>query len=411
MSKHLFSPADILLPKKDFEKWSVIACDQFTSRMDYWEDAAKIVGDAPSTLNLIYPEAYLGKTDKNKVTKNINAEMIKYLENGVYNEYKDAFIYVERIQSDGKMRAGLVGAVDLNSYDYREGSKSKVRATEKTVLERIPPRVEIRKGAVTELPHVLMLMDDVNNTIIEPLGDMAKAGKLTKIYDFTLMLGGGSIKGYLVPAELNDVIAEKIEALGALHSGITLAVGDGNHSLASAKDCYELDPENVSSYALCELVNIHTPALEFEPIYRTVEGCEPVSIFASFKEYLSDCGSKISEKATEGAQRITFVAGNTETELFIVNAPHTLAVGTVQLFLDSYLAKGGKGEVDYIHGEDEVKNIASKENACGFIYDGMSKSELFVAVEKEGVLPRKTFSMGHARDKRYYTEVRKIRSI
>ncbi len=406
MNKYLFSPADILLPKKDFEKWSVIACDQFTSRLDYWEEAAKFVGDAPSTLKLIYPEAYLGKTDKNEVTKNINAEMIKYLENGVYNEYKNVFIYVERIQSDGKMRAGLVGAVDLREYDYREGSKSKVRATEKTVLERIPPRVEIRKGAVTELPHVLMLMDDVNETIIEPLGEMAKAEKLTKVYDFTLMLGGGSIKGYLVPAELNEEIAQKIEALGERHSGITLAVGDGNHSLASAKDCYDLDPENVSPYALCELVNIHTPALEFEPIYRTVEACDPSEIFDAFKEYLANCGSKISESEVSEAQKITFVSAEEEKILFIAQPPHTLAVGTVQLFLDSYI---GKGEVDYIHGEDEVKNIASKSDACGFIYNGMSKSELFTAVEKEGVLPRKTFSMGHARDKRYYTEVRKIR--
>ena len=411
MNKHLFIPADILLPKKDFEKWSVIACDQFTSRLDYWEDAAEFVGDAPSTLKLIYPEVYLGKTDKNEVTKKINSEMIKYLENGVYNEYKNAFIYVERIQSDGKMRAGLVGAVDLNQYDYREDSSSKVRATEKTVLERIPPRVEIRKGAVTELPHVLMLMDDVCNTVIEPLGELAKEGKLTKLYDFTLMLGGGSIKGYLVPAELNEAISQKIEALGERHSGITLAVGDGNHSLASAKDCYELDPENVSSYALCELVNIHTPALEFEPIYRTVENCDPASLFSDFKQYLADCGAEIADSAASDGQRIRFVFGNREKEIFIKNPPHTLAVGTVQLFLDSYLKNGGAGEVDYIHGEDEVNNIASKPGACGFIYDGMSKSELFTAVEKEGVLPRKTFSMGHARDKRYYTEVRKIRSI
>ncbi len=411
MNKHLFTPADILLPKKDFEKWSVIACDQFTSRLDYWEEAADLVGEAPSTLKLIYPEVYLGKTDKSEVTKSINSEMVKYLESGVYNEYKNAFIYVERVQSDGKMRAGLVGAVDLNEYDYREGSTSKVRATEKTVLERIPPRVEIRKGAVTELPHVLMLMDDINNTIIEPLGEMAKDSKLTKLYDFTLMLGGGSIKGYLVPKELNEAIAEKIEALGERHSGITLAVGDGNHSLASAKDCYELDPENVSSYALCELVNIHTPALEFEPIYRTVEGCDPASLFAAFKQYLVDSGAEISDSEISGGQRIRFVFGGEEKEIFIKEPPHVLAVGTVQLFLDSYLKNGGAGEIDYIHGEDEVKNIASKDSACGFIYDGMSKSELFTAVEKEGVLPRKTFSMGHARDKRYYTEVRKIRNI
>jgi hypothetical protein len=225
------------------------------------------------------------------------------------------------------------------------------------------------------------------------------------------MLGGGSIKGYLVPAELNDAISAKIEALGERHSGITLAVGDGNHSLASAKDCYELDPENVSSYALCELVNIHNPALEFEPIYRTVEGCDPASLFAAFTQYLVDSGAEISDSEISGGQRIRFVFGGEEKEIFIKEPPHVLAVGTVQLFLDSYLKNGGAGEIDYIHGEDEVKNIASKNNSCGFIYDGMSKSELFTAVEKEGVLPRKTFSMGHARDKRYYTEVRKIRNI
>ena len=406
MKNYVFAPANILLPKKDFEKWSVIACDQFTSRPDYWESVKKIAEDAPSTLKLIYPEVYLGKTDGKAMTESINSEMLNYLENGVYDEYTDAFIYVERIQSDGKMRAGIVGAVDLDEYDYNLGSTSRVRATERTVLERIPPRVEIRKNASTELPHVLMLMDDVSREIIEPLTALAKNGSLTKLYDFDLMLGGGHITGYLIPKDMNEGICEKIEKLGALHSGITLAVGDGNHSLATAKACRELGRTDINKYALCELVNIHSEALEFEPIYRTVENTDPVKLLEAFKAFLSANGATVSEN---GAQRIEYLYGDNKIAFGIDNAPHSLPVGTVQIFLDEYLKNGNEGEVDYIHGEDEVEAIAKKDNACGFIYGGMGKSELFSAVEKEGVLPRKTFSMGTARDKRYYTEARKIK--
>ena len=404
MKHNIFSPADILLPKKDFEKWSVIACDQFTSRPDYWEEARSISDGAPTTLELIYPEVYLGKTDANAVTESINSRMREYLTSGVYDEYKNAFIYVERIQSDGRLRAGLVGAVDLDQYDYSPFSTSRIRATEKTVLERIPPRVEIRKNAPTELPHVLILMDDVKRDIIEPLKALADSGKMRKLYDFDLMLGGGHITGYLVPEEMNASICEKVEALGELHGGITLAVGDGNHSLATAKACRELDKTDINRYALCELVNIHSEALEFEPIYRTVEGTDTSALLAAFTEYLTQNGGY----GEGGAQEITFVCGNSELSFNALNPPHALPVGTVQLFLDEYL-KGAEGEVDYIHGEDEVRSIAKKNGACGFLYGGMGKSELFDAVEKEGVLPRKTFSMGTARDKRYYTEVRKIK--
>ena len=407
MKNSIFAPADILLPKKEYEKWSVIACDQFTSRPDYWEEVKNIVGDAPSTLKLIYPEVYLGKTDGKAVTESINSEMQKYLAGGIYDEYKNAFIYVERIQSDGKMRAGIVGAVDLDEYDYNLGSTSRIRATEKTVLERIPPRVEIRKNAPTELPHVLILIDDVKRDIIEPLRDLAANGKMRKLYDFELMLGGGHITGYLVPDDLNGAICEKVEKLGELHGGITLAVGDGNHSLATAKACRELGKTEVNRYALCELVNIHSDALEFEPIYRTVENVDGAKLIEAFKQYLSDNGAKLSAEADE-AQTVIYVCGNEKQTLNIVDPPHALPVGTVQMFLDSYL-KGTDAVIDYIHGEDEVELIAKKENSCGFIYGGMGKSELFDAVEKEGVLPRKTFSMGTARDKRYYNEVKKIK--
>ncbi len=406
MKDYIFAPADILLPREGFEAWSVIACDQFTSRPDYWEQVKQIAGDAPSTLNLIYPEVYLGKTDAAKMTDSINENMQKYLDSGIFEQYLSSFIYVERVQSDGRLRCGIVGAVDLDAYDYNEGSSSRIRATEKTVLERIPPRVEIRKNAPAELPHVLMLADDIKREIIEPLSALANAEKMKKLYDFDLMLDGGHITGYLVPAELNEGICEKVEALGALHSGITLAVGDGNHSLATAKAVRELSRTPINRYALCELVNIHSEALEFEPIYRTVENVDTDALLSAFKNYL---GSKLSDSAL-GTQKITFVAGQQREALYIENPPHALPVGTVQIFLDAYLKTVSGAEIDYIHGEAEVIQIASKKNACGFIYDGMGKSELFTAVEKEGVLPRKTFSMGHARDKRYYTEVRRIKA-
>jgi len=405
MKNYIFSTADILLPKKDYESWSVIACDQFTSRPDYWESAKELTNGLPSTLNLIYPEVYLGKTDSKSVTESINKKMREYLDSGIYDEYKDSFIYVERIQSDGKLRAGIVGAVDLDCYDYNEGSTSRIRATEKTVLERIPPRVEIRKNAPTELPHVLILIDDVKRAIVEPLRELAESGKMRKLYDFELMLGGGHLTGYLVPKDMNDRICESVEALGELHGGITLAVGDGNHSLATAKACRELMPTEINRFALCELVNIHSEALEFEPIYRTVENVDTDKLLDGFKDFLDKNSGGIRE---DGEQAITFVCKENKQTFKVKNPPHALPVGTVQLFLDEFL-KGSEAEVDYIHGVDEVEAIAKKERACGFIYGGMGKSELFDAVEKEGVLPRKTFSMGTARDKRYYTEVRKIK--
>ena len=406
MEKCLFTPSDILLPKENFEKWSVIACDQFTSRADYWEEVKKTAESAPSTVNLIYPEVYLGKTNAEETVAKINSEMLSYIENGVFEEYKNAFIYVERIQSDGRLRCGIVGAVDLEKYDYNEGSTSEIRATEKTVLERIPPRVKIRKDASLELPHILMLIDDAEKTVIEPLAELAESGKMKKLYDFELMLGGGHIKGYLVPSELNEKIMSGINALGNKNGGISLAVGDGNHSLATAKACYGLNPNETTRYALTELVNLHSPALEFEPIFRTAEKVDADNVYSEFVSFLAKNGARLSDC---GGQKITFVAGKTEKILNIENPPHVLAVGTVQLFLDEYIKTHTDAEIDYIHGEDEVISIAEKPNACGFLYDCLTKEELFPAVAKEGVLPRKTFSMGHARDKRYYTEARKIK--
>lgn len=280
----------------------------------------------------------------------------------------------------------------------------KIRTTEKTVLERIPPRVAIRRDAPVELPHVLMLMDDVGCEIIEPLSALAKDGGMETVYDFDLMQGGGHLRGYLVPREMQGALCEKIEALASLHGGMVLAVGDGNHSLATAKACREENPTEINRYALCELVNIHSKALDFEPIFRTVENVDTEALYEAFLRYVA-----AHTDSRNASQCVTFVTREERREIEITQPPHPLAVGTVQAFLDEYLASCPDAILDYIHGEDEVTSIASRESACGFLYGGMGKSELFDAVERGGALPRKTFSMGHARDKRYYTELRKIR--
>ena len=405
MKKAIFSPTNILLPKENFEAWSVIACDQFTSNEEYWQAVRREAGEYPTTLNLIYPEVYLGKTDAAKMTSDINNAMQKYVADGVFQEYPDALIYVERTQRDGLVRCGIVGAVDLDAYDYSEGSTSRVRATEKTVLERIPPRVEIRKNATLELPHILMLMDDTARAIVEPLSALAAGGAMQKLYDFDLMLDGGHLRGYLVPKEMQEDICQKIEALGDMHGGITLAVGDGNHSLATAKACRALGATEHNRYALCEVMNIHSEALVFEPIFRTVEGINAEELFAAFGAYLADPSNQNTGNAP---QEITFVSGAIREVVVAKHPPHALAVGTVQQFLDSYLADKSGTVIDYIHDEEELLALTADGKTSGFFYGCMGKSELFNAIEKEGVLPRKTFSMGSARDKRYYTEARKI---
>ena len=404
MNKGIFAPADILLPRENFEKWSVIACDQYTSNPAYWDEVNRLTANAHSTRHLIYPEVYLGKSDAEAVTASINRAMQDYLDSDVYEEYPDSLIYVERIQSDGALRQGLIGMVDLDEYDYNEGSTSRIRATEKTVLERIPPRVQIRKNAPTELPHVLMLIDDGERAILEPLQLLASEGKMQKIYDFDLMMDGGHLTGYLVPREMNSRLCEAIEALGDKHDGITLAVGDGNHSLATAKACRTIAPTEINRYALCEIVNIHSDSLVFEPIYRTVENVDVDALFSAFLLFISN-----NMQTENKAQTITFVTEKGREDIVVENPPHALAVGTVQIFLDSYLPTVPGAVIDYIHDEQELMSVITHGNACGFLYDCMGKSELFDAVAREGVLPRKTFSMGHARDKRYYTEVRKIK--
>ena len=417
----IFKPADILLPKnQDFSKWSVVACDQYSSEPEYWRAAAEFAGDAPSALNIIFPEAYLNDGDGDERIKKINETMERYIEDGIFAEYPDSLIYVERTQPNGKVRHGIVGEIDLEYYDFSVGSQSAVRATEGTIISRIPPRQRIRRNAPLELPHILMLVDDRRKEIVEPIA--ARADELETLYDFDLMQGGGHIKGKLLDE------ASKQAVLAGLHRledkadfeekyGVTdkevlvIAVGDGNHSLATAKTCWEdikknLSPEerenHPARFALVELMNLHDDALEFEPIHRVVFNVDPDQLEAALYSYYP----QISE-TDNGGQKIIITRRGEEKAVYITDAPCNLAVGTLQRFLDEYIAATG-GEIDYIHGGDVVRSLAGKENTVGFIVDGMEKNDLFATVIKDGSLPRKTFSMGEACDKRFYLEAKRI---
>jgi len=392
-----FSPADILIPKNIDSKWSVVACDQYTSEPEYWEDVKKICEGNLSTLDMILPECYL-ESDNSIRTESINKNMQFALDNDIFSEYKDSIVYLERIQSDGKIRKALIGKIDLTKYDYLPNSDAEIRATEKTVISRIPPRVEIRKNAPLELPHIMLLIDDPENTVIEPITKRANA--LEKIYDFSLMKNGGSVKGYLVNNELSNSIISALSTLKAQNDGLLFCVGDGNHSLATAKECYNLNKTEESKYALVEVVNIHDTALEFEPIYRVVFDVDTDKLLNSFIDY---CGG---EYFGEDKQEFTSITKN-GTKQISLKPLSKLPVATLQAFLDEYL--DDKEKIDYIHGEGSLKKVANKENAIGFIFEGMKKSDLFPAVRLDGSLPRKTFSMGLADDKRFYLEARKIR--
>lgn len=395
--KQPFLPADILLPKNGFEKWAVIACDQYTSEPQYWKSAADYVGDAPSALNLIFPEVYLSGDNSKKISE-INANMKKYINNGVFNEFKNTFIYIKRTVTGGKTRRGVMGLIDLCDYSYEKGSKTLIRATEETVPERIPPRVEIRKDAPLELPHIMLLIDDPDMKVIAPLDKKTEGKK--PLYDFDLMLNGGHITG---TALSEKDAAELQDALGALvensEDKLLFAVGDGNHSLAAAKECYRVNKSEKSRYALVEIVNIHDESLEFEPIYRVIFGVDPEKVIHDFTEFSG------GDYSGTDAQKFTCVYGTCERKIS-VKPSSKLCVGTLQRFIDRYIKDNPGVKVDYIHGENSLRLLAEKPDTVGFIFDGMKKSELFDAVKQDGSLPRKTFSMGHANDKRFYLEAR-----
>ncbi|MBQ5334476.1 MAG: DUF1015 domain-containing protein [Oscillospiraceae bacterium] len=410
-AKTAFSAADILLPRAEHfsEAWSVCACDQYTGEPEYWAETDRLAGEKPSTLRLILPEVYLEDADVADRIAKIQQSMRDYLEKGIFRELKNAMVYVERIQSDGKCRAGLVGKIDLEQYDYTKGSVTPVRATEATVAERIPPRMRIRRGAAMELPHIMILLDDADKTVIEPLESEKDSMEL--LYDTKLMQGGGSIRGWLIPAAEQERILDALTALGDPkrfaegNAPLVYAMGDGNHSLATAKAFYEewkaanpgADTENAPQrYALVELVNLHSPALEFEAIHRILTGIDAKKLFADMTAALG-----LAEGASDAAQQFTVILDGKKTVYSVTKPTSNLTVGSVQGFLDQWLKENG-GKIDYIHGAEVVENLAKAENSMGILLPDMLKSELFPTVIKDGALPRKTFSMGHAADKRFY---------
>lgn len=416
-----FKKGNILIPKKniDMNKWSVVACDQYTSEPEYWNEVYSIVKNSPSTLNLILPEIYLEENDVEDRIKKINLNMENMIKDNIFEEYKDSMIYIERTQNDGKVREGLIGVVDLEDYSFEVGSQTLIRATEKTVVERIPPRMKVRENALLELPHIMILIDDEKKEIIENL--KYKVNQNDIVYDFDLMKNGGHIKGYTLN---NDIILEinsKLEKLAdkeyfenkydVKNKGILLfAMGDGNHSLATAKACYEKLKENMSEseylnhpsrYALVELVNLHSNALEFEAIHRVLFDVDVQNLISELYKYY-----EINED--KNGQKFEIITKDESKILYISNPKSNISVGSIQIFLDEYL-KTHNGKIDYIHGEDITKELGSKDNNIGIIFDPMKKEDLFKTVILDGALPRKTFSMGHSYDKRFYLEARKIK--
>lgn len=394
--KYLFS-GDILLPKENFEKWSVIACDQYTSEPEYWDGVKNFVGGDVSALNIILPEVYL-KSDNSEEISKINAKMHEYINNDVFNSYENSVIYTCRTLKNGAKRHGLVGLIDLEEYSYEKGAKTLTRATEATVLDRIPPRVKIRCDAPLEVPHIMLLIDDPQRSVIEPIAD--NCADFQKVYDFTLMQNAGSIKGYKIDEDTVDRVNNALDALKVNSvDGLLYAVGDGNHSLATAKECYKQGKG--PRYALVEIVNIHDLSLEFEPIYRLLFGVNGKTVVDSFIEW---CGG-----IYEGDDAQSFICVYDGIDETVKVKPYgTLCIATLQAFLDEYLKNKKDIVLDYIHGTDSLRELCKKKNTLGFIFDGMSKSDLFKAVSNDGSLPRKTFSMGCADDKRFYLEARKI---
>ena len=418
--KHYFYPTDIYLPdfdRVDGNKWAVVACDQFTSQREYWRTARAYVDGTPSTLDLMLPEAYLDRAEE--AVPLINGRMQTYLDT-VLIRHENTMVYLERTQSDGRIRRGIVGAIDLEDYDYTKGASTLIRATEGTVLSRIPPRVAIRRGAVIEMPHIMILIDDPKKTVIEPVAAVASGYPVA--YDFDLMAGGGHVKGCFLDGAAVDSVNEALgtlatkeamaEKYGVEADPLLFAMGDGNHSLATAKALYEeikaeLGAEAAKNhparYALCEIVNLHDDALEFEPIYRIVCGVDAEAFHGEFASYLAALSGSAEAQEFElfhGGKSYTLTAPAPEAQL---------AVGTAQDFLDAYVERHPAAEVDYIHGADTVRALAAREDSVAILFDGMGKDMLFKTVICDGALPRKTFSMGHAEDKRYYVECRKIR--
>lgn len=420
-------------PGTDLTKWAVIACDQFTSEPEYWHQVEHVVGSAPSTYNLVLPEVYLGTPEEQGRVKSIRDTMLRYLDLQVFVPH-EGLIFVERETTPGKIRKGLILALDLECYDYNKGSKSLIRATEGTIVDRLPPRIRIREGAPLELPHILVLIDDPQRTVIEPLGK--DRDQLTKLYDFELMLGSGHLRGYSVDnPDLEAQVIRSLErladqqafqqkyALEASQPVLLFAMGDGNHSLATAKAIWEkikgqVGMDHPARYALVEIENVHDAGLDFEPIHRVLFGVKHDPIQA-IKEYypgkvqyrtidtVKEMVDQVDQSSST-AQRVGVIQSGEIGVLEFSQPPSNLPVGTLQAWLDDFLKAGGAEKIDYVHGAEVASRLGAQAGNCSFYLPAMQKSDLFKTVILDGTLPRKTFSMGEAREKRFYMEARRI---
>lgn len=393
----VFTPADILLPRvDDMTKWSCIACDQFTAEPEYWREAECIVGSEPSTLRLMLPEAWLGVRDSAAETRKIYAAMKDYVNRGIFRTVEQSFIYVERTLPSGAVRRGLVGKLDLECYDWAPGSATPVRATEGTVESRLPARVEVRRGATLEMPHIMVFIDDPENAVIPS----AAGGEA--LYDFELMLGGGHIRGSRVTGEAAERLTAALEAP---EGSVRFAMGDGNHSLAAAKRCWEQIKRNLpeselethpARYALAEIVNIHDEAVTFEPIHRVLLETVP-------RGFIEEAAARLPRGK---GQAVTLLAGKREMEIE-TGMPLGALVALVDELLGDWRREHG-GEPDYIHGDEEARALGGKPSSVGVLLPRLEKAELFPYITEHGPYPKKSFSIGHARDKRYYLECRAI---
>ena len=424
-----------LLPQKDVDlsRWAVIACDQFTSEPDYWEKVRLLVGDSPSTFHLTLPEVYLGKPEGEERLRTINSNMGRYIHEGLLQEY-EGMVYIERTVA-GQKRKGLLVCLDLEKYDYNQGSTSLIRATEGTILDRLPPRIKIRENASLELPHILVLIDDPGNIVMSAA--TRNIEELPLLYDFDLMLGSGHLSGWLINAEeLVEEIADGLTHLAGLttyrakynlpdaQDVLLYAMGDGNHSLATAKAIWEehkevLGLDHPSRYALVELENVHDEGLEFEPIHRVLFEVKAdiiieIETFFSGNAKLIPVSSldEMKQMVAHSAAEKQYFGLLNSAGYWVIELDHpklNLPVGNLQSFLDMLINSGGAVSIDYVHGEEAVKNLGMKPGNTGFYLPVMHKSELFKTVILDGALPRKTFSMGEAKAKRFYLEARKIK--
>lgn len=426
---------EILLPAEiDLSKWSVIACDQYTQDKEYWKKAEENAGSAPSTLNLILPEVYLNSPDKPERIAKIRKTMGEYINNGVFAPANKCFVYVERKTAFGRMRKGLVAQIDLDTYEWKPFSKANIRATEATIVDRIPPRKEIRKGAPLELPHIMLLVNDKDDILVGGSGAAVK--NRAPLYEGQLMNNGGSITGWALSSDEDIAVVtnavNKIAEANTAADGSTFlfAVGDGNHSLATAKAVWdeykeELIQKGASSeeiencpvrFALIEIVNIYDTGLTFEPIHRVIFNVDNDKLVKTLAEKLEGTIKEVgTQEELEAAVKnswanfgFDYVENGKQKFILLETKIKELAVSRLQPEIDAFLRNYSNCEIDYIHGTEEVLSLGKKDGAVGILLPPIAKDSFFETINGRGPLPRKSFSMGEADEKRFYLECRRL---